>query len=204
MGAGNRGDHVVSIEGNHRSSESNCDVADGDCTVTLHDGSTYRGELLGGLRHGHGVWKSSSAEYEGQWVNHLQHGWGMQVSAADGSFYRGNFANGRFNGSGRREWQNADGLTAYEGQHVDGLEDGLGYCMWPDGSTYEGLWCKGEPQGLPAIPEERWNMHVDKAAHGRDNTDSRFTGGDGNGGLHGHGADSLRGLRGPRRYDCKW
>merc|ERR1712137_78221 len=36
------------------------------------------------------------------------------------------------------------GRTAYEGQYLNGLEDGRGRLIYPDGTVHAGVWSRGE------------------------------------------------------------
>mmetsp|Transcript_106353 Transcript_106353/g.317866 ORF Transcript_106353/g.317866 Transcript_106353/m.317866 type:complete len:235 (-) Transcript_106353:97-801(-) len=110
------------------------------------DGSSYVGQLSEGLRHGAGVWSSSSEQYSGQWKCDQRDGQGRQTWQ-DGRVYEGQFRNGKFHGYGHMEWHMPDGLMVYEGQYVDDLKDGEGRYIWPDGRMYEGQWKQGHRSG---------------------------------------------------------
>eukprot|EP00932_Pfiesteria_piscicida_P015067 SRR837773.27044.p1 GENE.SRR837773.27044~~SRR837773.27044.p1 ORF type:complete len:246 (-),score=33.84 SRR837773.27044:8-700(-) len=105
---------------------------DGKCVEgeeTYEDSSSYRGQLLGGRRHGRGVWSSDTEHYSGQWLRDQRDGFGKQVWQ-DGRVYEGQFKAGKFHGHGRMEWRMPAGLMVYEGQYVDDLKEGQGrYCL---------------------------------------------------------------------------
>lgn len=110
------------------------------------DGSVYRGQVLGGKRHGHGLQQSEATTYEGQWKADHQHGEGRQTWP-DGRVYEGQFDLGRFSGQGRMVWQTPKGMLIYEGQYQDDLKHGHGKFVWVDGRTYDGEWVLGKRHG---------------------------------------------------------
>ena len=64
----------------------------GPCEVDYKDdyGTTFRGEMDGGDRHGYGVliWKENNKEcrYEGRWINNCRHGIGLCIDGSSLSF----------------------------------------------------------------------------------------------------------------------
>jgi len=98
--------------------ENKLAVADGEAyeeaTRVYVDGSTYTGQMRGGLRDGQGVWLAPAVQYEGQWLGDLQQGKG-ELSWADGRAYVGQFHQGKFHGQGRMVWNTPKGLLIYEG-----------------------------------------------------------------------------------------
>lgn len=101
---------------------------------------------MDGKRHGEGVWTSRSAEYEGQWKDDLQDGFGRQV-LDDGRFFTGQFRNGAFHGRGRMEWRSDNGTMVYEGEYAEDMKHGRGRFMWGDGRCYDGEWRYGQRSG---------------------------------------------------------
>ncbi|KAI3427252.1 hypothetical protein D9Q98_007186 [Chlorella vulgaris] len=66
------------------------------------DGGTYRGEWLGMLKQGHGVYTyPSGARYEGEWRNNLKEGRGV-YRFPKGGLYEGEWRGGRMDGVGVR------------------------------------------------------------------------------------------------------
>jgi len=114
--------------------------------VTYEDQSTYTGQVVDGKRQGHGLWQSSTGQYEGQWKADAQHGKGRQTWS-DGRVYDGQFDHGRFSGHGRMVWHTQKGLLTYEGQYKDDLKHGSGRFVWADGRTYDGEWQNGKRHG---------------------------------------------------------
>eukprot|EP00930_Biecheleria_cincta_P096246 TRINITY_DN88118_c0_g1_i1.p1 TRINITY_DN88118_c0_g1~~TRINITY_DN88118_c0_g1_i1.p1 ORF type:complete len:237 (-),score=23.29 TRINITY_DN88118_c0_g1_i1:23-712(-) len=124
-------------------------VSDADAMPeeTYEDGSTYKGELADGRRHGRGTWTSTSEQYEGQWLYDQRDGKGKQTWQ-DGRMYDGEFRGGKFHGQGRMEWHTPNGLMLYEGQYVDDVKHGHGKYVWHDNRMYEGQWKDGMREGL--------------------------------------------------------
>jgi len=127
--------------------------------ISCKDGSTYEGDLVDGLRHGHGVRKSLSSEYMGQWKGDAQHGQGSQ-RWADGRVYEGEFDAGKFAGQGRMVWSTQKGSLIYEGQYREDLKHGHGKFVWADGRTYEGEWCLGKRHGRGRYVNARLEQKV--------------------------------------------
>lgn len=118
--------------------------------VHYDDGSMYEGQVVDGIRHGEGTYKSGSDQYTGQWEADQQHGKGKQTWN-DGRSYEGQFSRGRFSGIGKMSWQSAKGTMTYEGEYVDDLKHGNGKFCWPDGRVYEGDWLRGKRHGRGAF-----------------------------------------------------
>mmetsp|Transcript_42777 Transcript_42777/g.100281 ORF Transcript_42777/g.100281 Transcript_42777/m.100281 type:complete len:300 (-) Transcript_42777:46-945(-) len=110
------------------------------------DGSTYVGEILDGLRHGHGIWVTSTTRYEGAWVDDKPHGQGQQ-QWHDGRVYTGQFHQGTFAGDGEMIWHTQSGNAIYQGQYQDDVKHGLGKFVWPSGHAYDGQWAHGKRHG---------------------------------------------------------
>jgi hypothetical protein len=115
-------------------------------TITCKDGSTYVGQMLNGMRHGRGLRRSVTSNYDGEWEADTQHGRGKQTWT-DGRIYEGQFDQGKFSGDGRMRWSTQKGDLVYEGQYRDDLKHGFGKFVWADGRTYEGEWCCGKRHG---------------------------------------------------------
>mmetsp|Transcript_96125 Transcript_96125/g.170583 ORF Transcript_96125/g.170583 Transcript_96125/m.170583 type:complete len:266 (-) Transcript_96125:21-818(-) len=128
---------------------------------TLHyaDGSMFEGQVLGGLRHGEGVYKSGSEQYTGQWYEDKQHGSGRQ-SWSDGRSYDGQFQHGRFSGLGKMVWQTQKGVMTYEGEYVEDLKHGMGKFEWPDGRKYDGEWLRGKRHGRGAYTTSKGEYKI--------------------------------------------
>lgn len=121
-------------------------VSDGFQRITHTDGSTYAGQILGGRRHGHGLWHFFTGQYDGEWKADLQHGKGRQTWS-DGRTYEGQFQMGKFAGHGRNVWRTSKGQMVYEGQYHGDLKHGSGKFVWADGRIYDGEWHWGKRHG---------------------------------------------------------
>jgi len=119
-------------------------------TETYEDGTTYRGQLVDGRRHGLGTWTSDTESYTGEWKEDQRDGRGKQ-EWKDGRVYEGQFKSGKLHGHGRMEWHMPNGLMVYEGQYVDDLKDGHGRYVWPDGRIYDGGWKRGMRDGRATV-----------------------------------------------------
>ncbi len=108
------------------------------------NGVVYEGELVDGVRSGHGVltWADGS-RYEGQFEDGVRHGQGTLLLPT-GDVYTGEFQNDRMTGRGRFAWTNGD---VYEGDFVDGERTGQGGYLWRNGARYRGTLVAGLPHG---------------------------------------------------------
>lgn len=110
-------------------------------SITYERGETYRGQVKKGLKWGTGVYHwSDGSNYEGQWFNDSEHGFGVK-EYANGDRYQGEWREGLFHGNGIYKWQ--DGTT-FEGGWQDHLEHGYGVKVHRDGFVQKGFWIKGE------------------------------------------------------------
>jgi hypothetical protein len=117
-------------------------------TVYHTNGTRYRGQYDGDMRHGQGtlLFKNGN-KYEGSFENDLQHGFGTHWILKDKKLqmqYRGGFAFGKRQGEGVFAY--ADG-GKYEGEWYDGKREGQGRMTFPDGTVYEGSWLQGMRHG---------------------------------------------------------
>lgn len=130
------------------------------------DGSTYIGQISGGKRHGHGMWRGSACQYEGQWVDDQQHGKGHQTWS-DGRVYTGEFKCQKFSGQGRMVWTTSSGMQTYEGSYKDDLKHGPGKFMWADGRSYDGQWAKGQRHGVGLYKNSKGEKTFGNWANGK-------------------------------------
>ena len=86
---------------------------------------------------------SDGSYYEGDFVNGKFHGKG-KYTWADGTYYEGDFANGDFNGYGKRTY---DDGAVYEGEFENDMRHGKGKLTYADGETYEGEYKEGKRHG---------------------------------------------------------
>jgi len=135
--------------------ESNAGKANAlDLEEEYEDGSSFKGQLVDGMRQGTGVWTSPTEQYSGQWHQDQRHGEGSQTWQ-DGRIYEGQFYEGRFSGQGKMEWHISHGLMVYEGQYINDQKHGHGKYIWPDGRVYDGQWVQGTAPEKQLTPINR-------------------------------------------------
>eukprot|EP00747_Dinoflagellata_sp_TGD_P055085 gnl/TRDRNA2_/TRDRNA2_149349_c1_seq2.p1 gnl/TRDRNA2_/TRDRNA2_149349_c1~~gnl/TRDRNA2_/TRDRNA2_149349_c1_seq2.p1 ORF type:complete len:239 (-),score=42.63 gnl/TRDRNA2_/TRDRNA2_149349_c1_seq2:28-744(-) len=138
---------AATLASHDKASSSNENVPEGaHQTATYEDGSSYTGQMVSGKRHGKGIWKSETGQYEGQWRSDQPHGKGRQTWS-NGRVYEGEFAYGKFSGFGRMVWQTNGGPMIYEGEYMEDQKHGRGKFLWADGRSYDGEWRNGKRWG---------------------------------------------------------
>lgn len=140
-----------------------------DQTIVFEkDGSTYQGELQNGMRHGYGVWISAFGPHPTSD--------GLNSSCKYGRNYVGQFAEGKFSGSGRMQWHTTTGVIVYDGEYLCDRKHGKGKLLWPDGRMYDGQWQMGKRNGIGQYidysGEQRLGRWSDDALIGPIETDS--------------------------------
>ena len=132
-------------------------------------GAEYKGEWLGGFRHGKGTMSyPDGVIYEGQWsfgqaegLGTVGYPWGQNIKGnflynklngygevhnlENGYEYWGNWENDQQMGRGREEWS---GGSSYEGNYEYGNKEGIGKYTWEDGTFYHGEWKNNKIHGL--------------------------------------------------------
>jgi hypothetical protein len=104
---------------------------------TYADGSTYRGGVVDGMRHGRGVYTSADgASYDGLWHEDLRSGAGTETSADGLTKYIGGWRNDRRHGEGRLL------VASSEGEQ----------------KSYEGVWMDSSRTGTPVLTRRRWEQ----------------------------------------------
>jgi hypothetical protein len=108
-------------------------------TVSYPNGCRYAGQLVSGMRQGHGkCWDpQGSGVYTGQWYQNEKHGVGHMVYA-NGNVYTGMWHRDRHNGKGILLMK--DRKEMYEGDFVNNKKHGRGAHMYADGNVYKGTW----------------------------------------------------------------
>ena len=106
-------------------------------------GIEYDGNFLDNMKHGHGVEVTASAKYNGAFQFDRREGWGTLVlqDLGRGSTYQGQFKNGTYQGRGTL--CDSDGWI-YTGDFVRGLKEGSGEELSPDDSVYNGQFKAGK------------------------------------------------------------
>jgi len=108
----------VFFPNNTRSTCVNGNCIDGEGTLELDNGASYRGGFLNCSRHGYGVYKFES-----------------------GAIYKGLFLKGKHHGQGLYIYPS--GIT-YEGDYKDGERHGRGRFTFPNGTSYDVLYRRGK------------------------------------------------------------
>lgn len=98
-------------------------------SVRFLNGSIYSGEWLGGKRHGQGtlIW-ADGGRYDGEWRENCSWGFG-RLAYNDHESYEGEFVRNNREGKGRM----IGGLSTYEGEWRNDLQEGQGIESWGRG-----------------------------------------------------------------------
>ena len=140
-----------------------------DYTYKYKSGAIYKGDWLGGFRHGKGIMSwPDGVVYEGDWAFGKAEGLG-KLTYPSGQYLKGNFMYNKLNGygeihnlengyeywgnwendqqmgKGREEW---NGGSSYEGNYEYGNKEGIGKYTWEDGTFYHGEWKNNKIHGL--------------------------------------------------------
>ncbi|KAL6771679.1 hypothetical protein ACKKBG_A27385 [Auxenochlorella protothecoides x Auxenochlorella symbiontica] len=115
-----------------------------ETSVSYVNGDTYKGEMLGPLRHGKGDHTCSSGDrYVGHWRYDKRDGRGRLVLAS-GITYEGDWVDDKAQGSGTCTY--VDGAV-YEGEWREDLREGWGAHIFKGGARYEGEWAADKMHG---------------------------------------------------------
>lgn len=76
----------------------------------------------------------------------------------EGSYYEGEFLDGKFEGKGKYYF--ADSGKVYEGEFRDNSMNGVGVMVWPDQSRYEGEFQNGKMHGRGIKQLSNGNRYV--------------------------------------------
>ncbi|ETW05344.1 hypothetical protein H310_04282 [Aphanomyces invadans] len=115
-------------------------VRDGHGTMKYGSGNVYEGRWENGVKCGQGTmhWFDKMEQYQGEWMDDKQHGYGVHVWKASekrGNRYEGEFADGVRDGYGIFHYANG---ARYEGHWDANVKNGLGLFFFEDGTIYEG------------------------------------------------------------------
>ncbi|KAL3764332.1 hypothetical protein ACHAW5_003468 [Stephanodiscus triporus] len=115
-------------------------------TVSYPNGCRYVGQLVSGMRQGHGkCWDpQGSGVYTGQWYQNEKHGLGHMVYT-NGNVYTGVWYRDSHNGKGILLMK--DGKEIYDGGFVNNKKHGRGVHMYADGNVYKGMWLEDVRHG---------------------------------------------------------
>ena len=100
-----------------------------------HSNLTYNGEFYGDERHGNGVLSSNNNDYiyDGQWVRGVKHGAGKLTTKE--FEYEGHFKHNEFHGSGIYTDKNGN---VFDGEWSRGKRNGIFHLTKADGSKFIG------------------------------------------------------------------
>lgn len=127
-------------------SSSSADFAPrpGDKVLEYPNGSTYRGQVVDGQKHGWGaLLLPDGTRYEAEWRNDKRHGEGTEL-CPDGTHFAGNYANGLRSGHGVMTWPEG---SRYTGQFEHDKANGEGTLLRTDGSVYRGHFSEDSMSG---------------------------------------------------------
>ena len=111
--------------------------------VEYKDESVYVGEVREGRRQGQGKYTFPNQEFlEGTFVADKLEGKG--VYSTEQLKYEGDWVDGFQEGQGTETWK--DG-SVYTGGFKGGDKHGYGEYKWGDGAAFKGDWCQGEIHG---------------------------------------------------------
>lgn len=144
-------------------------------SITLPDGSHYKGGLVDGRLQGEGrLDYPNGAWYQGHFDKGVFAGKG-EWHGADGSVYNGEFRAGLYDGEGLL----SQGMTHYRGQFRRGLYEGEGLLELPDGSVHQGHFAKGMANGQGLLDDGQGNEYSGEFLNGQLQGEGLFTDRDG-------------------------
>lgn len=123
----------------------------------------YEGDWVEDLQHGHGIesWTDNGTmRYEGDFLTGKKTGKGK--FEFEGSFYEGDFVDGQFHGQGKYYF--ADSGKIYKGEFRDNNIEGTGCMLFPDGSRYDGDFENGKMEGRGIMQDPSGSYYVGQFA----------------------------------------
>lgn len=112
--------------------------------VSMPNGDSYEGEMIGNVRHGVGTYTFASGDrYEGDFVDNTIHGKGTQTYVS-GDAYTGDFQRGIKTGQGVYKFASGD---RFEGRFLDNQLHGYGTQTFRSGESYQGEFVRGNRHG---------------------------------------------------------
>jgi len=152
-----------------------------DPELKYPDGSSYKGQVLDGRRHGWGTLTLKDGTlYEAEWRSDKRHGEGVE-KCPDGTRFTGHYIDGCRSGQGVMSWPegskyvgqfkhdraNGDGVlmrtdgSVYKGQFSEDAMSGAGRMKWTDGGEYEGQFVANKRDGFGKMSwaSGRWKRY---------------------------------------------
>ena len=139
----------------------------GDCVSGIGEYKLKNGKYIGQFKdsrpHGNGVFTNRKGySYDGEWLNSIKTGFGIETNKRDYFSYTGKFENNQRNGVGKVVYRDtrAKRNHTYEGEWVDGVPCGDGEEVFsqskPEYKTYRGKFVNGLYQGrhTPSYDDE--------------------------------------------------
>jgi len=117
------------------------------------NGDVYEGEYFHMRKQGKGRFEDFKSEvsYEGEWLNELKHGFGVE-KMNDGSTYEGYFEDDMKNGQGTFRWPAGE---VYTGGFKDNKIHGRGKYVWNAEKWYDGEWFEGSMHGKGTLVQDK-------------------------------------------------
>lgn len=146
---GTEGSHIIFPNKTNYAGEIKENVITGKGWYIFDTENEYDGDLVNGLRHGVGNYKSKddSVKYTGEWKKGLKHGKGDLI--LKNFIYSGDWENGQKHGYGVCTWPEKNN-NFYKGEFFYNKIEGNGYMIW-GGDTQEkyiGSWKGNLREGL--------------------------------------------------------
>ena len=108
----------------------------GRAVIKYIDGGEYTGDMVDGVRHGHGRFVSDMDDcYVGSWLSDVYHGYGVYEDGSKGSSYLGMWEDGLRHGPGTVVLPSGE---FYAGNFVHNRMTGPGHLLTDDNSAYKG------------------------------------------------------------------
>lgn len=138
-------------QGDFHEGEYTNNLRNGPGRYKWKDGRSFVGGYTDDLRHGKGVFKYPSGDcYEGMFAKGQRSGFGR--FNFDGGYYEGDWALGKYNGTGVLHWGQGH---SYQGEFIEGTFHGKGVKKNGAGEIIqEGYWGEGHFQGPDEKKEE--------------------------------------------------
>ncbi|HEY9000837.1 MAG TPA: protein kinase [Mucilaginibacter sp.] len=114
-----------------------------------HTGENYKGEWVNGQKSGQGTWKNENGDlWSGMFSKNLPNGQDT-VILKNTDEYIGTVTDGHLTGTGTLYFKENDQFKGdkYQGELLNGAENGRGTYYWNSGKMYTGDWKSGEPDG---------------------------------------------------------
>ena len=124
-------------DGDDDNDANNSEKRNGFVDIRTPDGSWFRGNMVGGVKQGHGVLHDASGlQYDGNWFGNQRHGFGI-MRYPNGDSYEGSWIYDKKDGPGVYTWASGE---VYNGLYSNNQRQGRGEMLYANGDRYIGLW----------------------------------------------------------------